>query len=89
MNKTLRRKLRTLPPKQIAELYRQVFESEAGQLVLEDLKNQCFFDRSTHFFDSNQKLDNDAGNINIGRRLVIIGIINAINLAEGNGEGDV
>lgn len=39
----LRDKLRTLNAEELANLYKTIFTSEAGQLVLEDLRNRSFY----------------------------------------------
>jgi hypothetical protein len=43
MDLALQRKLVELEPHQISEIYSQVFETDAGRLVLEDLRNRCFY----------------------------------------------
>ncbi len=89
MSDTLQKKLRILDKKQIANLYRSTFESEAGQLVLQDMKNNCFADRSVYALDDNDKLDTNKMIFNEGRRSVVIGITNAIRISKGEGEQDV
>lgn len=42
MDLALQRKLTELEAHQIAEIYCQVFNTDAGRLILEDLRNRCF-----------------------------------------------
>ncbi len=44
------KKLENLPPEELAALYQRVFTTDDGQLVLQDLKGRCWYDRSTAAF---------------------------------------
>ncbi len=49
MPNPLNDKLLTLDEQQVAKLYQNLFDSEEGQLVLEDLRNRCYVNCSTAF----------------------------------------
>ncbi len=68
-------KLKTLQWHQLKQLYFQVFGSEAGTLVLEDLKARCFYYTSTY---PTVDTTRDAVLINEGMRVVLLHIINCI-----------
>lgn len=48
MNLEIQKKLSQLEPEQVKNLYKQVFNSDTGKLVLEDLRNRCFAYVSTY-----------------------------------------
>ena len=43
MSRPLFDKLKELDPQQLANLYKTVFDNADAKLVLEDLKNRCFY----------------------------------------------
>lgn len=68
MSNPVNDKLNTLFPEQVANLYKKVFGTEEGKLVLQDLNNRCFVDISTN---TGNQIDN---NINEGMRCVVLHI---------------
>ena len=72
MPNLLNDKLKTLDESQVAKLYKNVFDSEEGQLVLEDLRNRCYCKVST-------KSHPDGIDLGEGMRTVVLHIENQIN----------
>ena len=66
-------KLKELQPNELANIYRRVFQSPEGQLVLEDLKNRCFM-KTTPFTAYNTET-----NYNCGKQAVVLHIESLIN----------
>lgn len=66
-------KLIKLDEEQLANLYKRVFDSADAQLVLEDLKNRCFYKTSTAHDNSHQTY------LHEGMRLAILHIETQIN----------
>ena len=80
MPNLLNDKLSTLDEEQVAKLYQNLFDSEEGKLVLQDLKNRCFIDISTY----------DGGNMEIheGMRCVVLHIQTQLNYEVKEKESD-
>ncbi len=57
MPNPLNDKLLTLDEKQVAKLYQNLFDSEEGQLVLEDLKNRCWFKKPLPYGEEGQRAE--------------------------------
>ncbi len=66
MPNPLQDKLDTLDEERVAKLYKTVFESEEGQLVLEDLKNRCWTKAPLPYGEEGQRAE--------GRRSVVLHI---------------
>lgn len=74
MPNPLQDRLNTLDEDQVAQLYKNVFDSEEAELVLEDLKNRCFAKVTSFNGDAIQTCFNE------GMRSVLLHIENQINL---------
>ena len=73
-------KLQTMLPVEVAKLYQKLFCTVEGKLVLQDLKNRCFFDVSTYNGDPNDTIKNE------GMRSVVLHINNQIIYKEPENE---
>ena len=75
-------KLTRISEEQLAELYKQVFTTDAAQVVLEDLRNRCFF------FEPSYSGNKEFTDFNEGKRSVILHIETQLlpKLQEDNGE---
>ena len=73
MSNPLQDKLNTLDMEAVANLYKRLFNSEEGQLVLEDLKNCCFC-KITSFTWHDSEI-----NFNEGKRAVVLHIESMID----------
>ena len=71
MPNPLHDKLLTLDEERVAKLYQNVFNSDEGQLVLEDLRNRCYCKVST-------KDHPDGSDVGEGMRTVVLHIENQI-----------
>ena len=79
----LNKKLMELDEEQVAQLYKNVFNTPEGQLVLEDLKNRCFIKTSTYHHSMNpQEIA-----WNEGMRNVVLHISSQINYEPLKQEG--
>lgn len=80
MNERLQEKLKEMTPDELARLYKTVFESDVGQLVLEDLRNRCFV-YMTSFRDSSQFTA-----FNEGMRAVVLHLETQLRIKPEEGE---
>jgi hypothetical protein len=78
-DKSSREKLKTLTIKEIADIYKRVFCTPDGELVLADLKTHSFAGQSTHAYDSAGRYDPYASAVNAERKFFIERILNIIN----------
>jgi len=69
----LTEKLTELDEGQLAAIYKRIFDSPDGQLMLEDLKNRCFV-KTTPFTGHNSET-----NFNSGMQAVVLHIQTQIN----------
>jgi len=74
----LQAKLKTLSAEQIADLYRQVFCTEAGALILEDMKLSSFF----YDITCPAGVTDRQGWINEGLRFSVMRIENAVKFGK-------
>ena len=74
MPNPLNDKLQTLDEERVANLYKTVFATEEGQLVLEDLRNRCFIKIPTPTEESPYTTY-----FNEGKRSVVLHIESQIN----------
>ena len=72
MSKALNDKLFDFNEDQMSDVYKNLFLTAEGQLVLEDLKNRCYY-KMTSFTG-----DNSRSNFNEGMRSVVLHIISQI-----------
>lgn len=66
-------KLFTLDAEELSKLYKNIFDSEAGRLVLEDLRQRCFIYTTTAADTANKTYYNE------GMRSVVLHIETEIN----------
>lgn len=64
-------KLQTLDAESVARIYKTVFDSEAGQLALQDLINRCYYDSPLPVGQEGDRCE--------GMRLVVLHIKSQIN----------
>lgn len=72
-NKELNDQLLSLGEENIAQLYKSIFSTTEGKLVLQDLKNRSYFYSPTYHHEKNS----DVGE---GMRNIVLHIENQINL---------
>ena len=74
------KKLLTLKDHEVASLYKTVFDTKEGRLVLEDLMTRCYARTSTAVdVASGLYVTNDVMNRNEGMRMVILHIDTQLN----------
>lgn len=66
--------------KKMSDIYKQVFETENGKKILDDLKSKFSFLNSTLALDIYKRVDPNATMYNEGQRSVVVIIENMINL---------
>lgn len=76
----LSRKLANLTEEDLSRIYMEVFNTDNGQLVLQDLKNRCFFDISTS--PDNFPIDALTTIKNEGKRSVLLHILTQLKPIE-------
>jgi hypothetical protein len=74
------KRLEDLDEDQLARIYMEVFNTEPGKLIIEDLKNRCFFDIST--IVENQMVDPLTMARNEGRRSVLLHLLTQLKPRE-------
>ncbi len=72
MPNPLHDKLLTLDEERVARLYQNTFNTDEGQLILEDLRNRCFC-KTTPFTGKDSET-----NFNTGMQAVYLHIINQV-----------
>jgi hypothetical protein len=87
MSKFLNEKLSKLDVNELKMMYRKVFSSEEGQLVLQDLKNRSFFDTSTTEIQGIWYTDRIF--FHEGIRSSILHIVTMIETVDETNEGDL
>ena len=56
---SLQKQLAQLSPEELAQIYKNVFDTAAGKLVIEDLRQRCFFYTPSFALDSHQTAFNE------------------------------